>query len=285
MFKVFFCTLLFCTSIFAIDFDLRSRNYKIDGCLKQYFSKAFYCDIEDQRLCDVTNGIRTGNFKGVKCLVNAGFDFNVESGKYPSDYVPLWRAAYFKRDMLKTLFESKIPLDLEVLDLRKRTLLTSLSFSLLLDNGRQEKKLFESSELLLEKGANPNAYDKEKRTPLFFAASDGNTNLVRLLLRYSANPNAQAKNGETALMATGDDVETVELLLKAGANVDLTDMNGDSSIFYAVRECEENKARSILKNNTYLLRSLNKDGLTPLKYYLSLKSSDKCPAMRTLLER
>jgi ankyrin repeat protein len=63
---------------------------------------------------------------------------------------------------------------------------------------------------LLENGANPNAQDKNGRTPLHhvvtellessFSISDDDIKIIKLLLKYKADPNAQDNRGRTAIM-------------------------------------------------------------------------------------
>jgi ankyrin repeat protein len=79
--------------------------------------------------------------------------------------------------------------------------------------------------LLLNAGAEVNAADENRRTPLFVASRWCNSDVVKLLLRAGANVNAADFDGETPLQhacannhdANGD---TVKLLLGAGAKVD-----------------------------------------------------------------
>jgi len=52
---------------------------------------------------------------------------------------------------------------------------------------------------LLDEGANPNAEDKDGRTPLHWAANFGNLEGAKLLLASGANVNAKTNNGETPL--------------------------------------------------------------------------------------
>ena len=53
---------------------------------------------------------------------------------------------------------------------------------------------------LLDKGANPNAFDNTRDTPLMLAAKSGQIDIVRLLLARGANPTLKDRNNRTALM-------------------------------------------------------------------------------------
>ena len=55
------------------------------------------------------------------------------------------------------------------------------------------------AELLLRKGADPNATDADGLTPLHFAAQYGSGELVRVLLDWHANPRARDNGGRTPL--------------------------------------------------------------------------------------
>ena len=67
--------------------------------------------------------------------------------------------------------------------------------------GNQRPEVFT---LLVERGANPNVVSKETEwygwTPLFFACSQGNFDLVRLLIDRGADVNASEARGNNALM-------------------------------------------------------------------------------------
>ncbi len=74
-------------------------------------------------------------------------------------------------------------------------------------------------------------------TPLAYAATNGNTDVVRYLLEIGAKPNALSANGTSPLMMAvrGGHVETVDLLLANGADVDLRNQNGASALDWATR--------------------------------------------------
>jgi cytohesin len=73
---------------------------------------------------------------------------------------------------------------------------------------------------LLKKGANPNVRDEFGYTPLHWAAYEGHVDVVKLLLKHGANLNARDEDGWTPLhrAASRGHVEVVKLLLEHGAD-------------------------------------------------------------------
>jgi ankyrin repeat protein len=72
---------------------------------------------------------------------------------------------------------------------------------------------------LLAHGAKIDALDKDGNTALIKAARDGRTDVIKILLDHKANTEGKGKDGVTAL-AVSKNIETVDLLLSHGANVD-----------------------------------------------------------------
>jgi len=74
---------------------------------------------------------------------------------------------------------------------------------------------------LLRAGANAKAKNQYGSTPLAEAAASGNAQIIKLLLRAGADPESPNGEGQTALMlvARTANVDAAELLIKAGANV------------------------------------------------------------------
>ncbi|WP_394796761.1 ankyrin repeat domain-containing protein [Armatimonas sp.] len=84
---------------------------------------------------------------------------------------------------------------------------------------------------LLEKGANPNGFVREKTTdwsgaiqldltpPLSWAASIGNLNIVRLLLRHGADVDPKGYTSPLSQAASSGDLKMVKLLLRYRADV------------------------------------------------------------------
>jgi uncharacterized protein len=92
---------------------------------------------------------------------------------------------------------------------------------------------------LLQNGADPNLKDREGNSPLGVAAMTGFPDGVRVMLAARAQVNAANSRGETPLIRAVQmrDADSVELLLKSGADPDRTDnLAGMSARDYAKRD-------------------------------------------------
>jgi ankyrin repeat protein len=97
-------------------------------------------------------------------------------------------------------------------------------------------------ELLLEKGADAGAIDATGKSALAYAAGRGFTSIVRSLLQRKVDVNARLGNDLTALMwaaghseeaGSADVVETIAVLLDAGARVNDKDNRGRTALMIA----------------------------------------------------
>lgn len=90
--------------------------------------------------------------------------------------------------------------------------------------------------LLAEHGADVNLKSRDREnTALMDAAAEGNLDLLATLIRLGADLNQVSRNGQTALvLAVGKGADDVALmLLKAGADPEITDKLGMSAKTYA----------------------------------------------------
>jgi ankyrin repeat protein len=78
--------------------------------------------------------------------------------------------------------------------------------------------------------------DEYGRTPLHYAAAEGDVRKAREILHNGADPNAQDDNGWSPLhfAAQAQSVAVATLLLAAGANLELRDSFGNTALWRAV---------------------------------------------------
>ena len=122
-------------------------------------------------------------------------------------------------------------------------------------------------EVLLNHGADVNARNKDRSTPLMYAAQyNQNPQMVDLLIERGASISAMNKNNATALMLAAfgnSNPQVIRTLVKHGAQVNARDKQGDTPLSYA--------ARSLFPENAGVLIELgakvnvqNQLGYTPL---------------------
>jgi ankyrin repeat protein len=118
----------------------------------------------------------------------------------------------------------------------------------------------QSIENLVSKGADVNAQDQI--SPLMAAADSGQVSTVALLLKKGARVNDRAAlNGMTALhfAARKGFLEVVELLLKSGADFEITDSDGFTPLWSAAFMNQEKSLDLLLKKGASI-NHLDKNG-------------------------
>jgi ankyrin repeat protein len=98
----------------------------------------------------------------------------------------------------------------------------------------------EVAQLLVQNGANAKAVTRNgSLTPMFMAAKNGNPRMIDLLLKAGADANIADVNGTTVLMiaATSGNPEAIQALLKNGASVNAQEkQNGQTALMFAAWE-------------------------------------------------
>ncbi|XP_064615023.1 ankyrin repeat domain-containing protein 54-like isoform X2 [Liolophura sinensis] len=125
---------------------------------------------------------------------------------------------------------------------------------------------------LLESGVDPSSCDDKKRTPLHFAAAQGNELIVKLLLDHGADPNLTDILGNTPLhlaaCTIASHIAVVTLLLKAGTNLRAVDKSGRTPLSFA-----KSRLRVVMQQTSSTSEQLKKDihqVIEMMKEYLSL---------------
>ena len=104
--------------------------------------------------------------------------------------------------------------------------------------------------LLLSKGANVNAKQAQGRTPLYLAAMLGERRPDHALVTCSgADPNLASANGQTPLMmaASRGNVEGLRLLIERGAEVNAKDGAGETALMFACSSGNADAVRLLIE--------------------------------------
>jgi len=131
----------------------------------------------------------------------------------------------------------------------------------------------EMTRLLVAAGADPNVADEEGRTPLMSAA--GNQEALKTLLEAGARRTVNAKDraGRTALMHTAY-VDSLKLLLEAGAAIDARDARGATALMHAASTYSAPEAVKLLTSAGAKVNDVDADGRTALMLAASTPRGD-----------
>jgi uncharacterized protein len=126
----------------------------------------------------------------------------------------------------------------------------------------------QTAALLVRAGADANAANDFRMTPLSQACTNGSAGFVDLLLKAGATPNTPIGTGETPLMtcARTGSVDAVRLLLVHGANVNAKEPNqNQTALMWAAAEQHPKVAQVLIEANADL-QAHTKSGFTALHF-------------------
>ena len=105
---------------------------------------------------------------------------------------------------------------------------------------------------LLESGANVNHRTRHGSYALNAAAVENEVDVIQILLDHGADPNVQNSQGDTPLICAtkyaGGKAATVELLVKAGTNLDIRDNKGKTALDYAKAKNQQEATALLLQS-------------------------------------
>ena len=139
----------------------------------------------------------------------------------------------------------------------------------------QKDPTLETMEMLVKAGAKVNAADKQGRTPLMTLAWK-DPSLVKCVLEAGADAKAADKERNTALH-NASTLETVEMLMKAGADVNVANIKGRTPLMEIARKNFSPKAVEILLKAGADVKAVDQWGRTP---FIELAQSN--PTLETM---
>jgi ankyrin repeat protein len=216
-----------------------------------------------------------GDVEWVKTLLDANADVNAVNGK---GRTPLSNAAYESNvEMVRLLLRNGARTEIAEGDQW-----TPLHFAAQF----LTKTTLQTIRLLVEAGADVNSRIKSNATALHLAAQKGDLNILQYLIDKGGLVDAQTNQGRTPLfqaVANGH-VEAVDLLARAGANVNVLENKGlrCRPLHFAAVKGQKAMVERLLDLGADIDATTGSEGQTALKLS-SVRGSDECDEIFMLL--
>lgn len=133
------------------------------------------------------------------------------------------------------------------------------------------------TQMVLSVGLHPNELNIEGETPLMSAVMAENMETVNILLKAGANVNAARDDGRTPLhyaVAQNKDVAIAQLLLRRKTDIAAVDGNGQTALFTAAFYGNDTGCRCLLDNGA-TVQAREVGGWTAL-HYLAMRGNSAC---------
>lgn len=120
------------------------------------------------------------------------------------------------------------------------------------------------TQILLNKGADPDLRNIYSHSPLFIASEKGNSNMIMALLNYGANVDLQDQVGRTSIMiaASKGQVEATKLLIDHSENISIIDHGGNTALHYAYHSAKKEIIEYLTNKNADIVNIENKNGVS-----------------------
>ncbi|KAF2903218.1 hypothetical protein ILUMI_02975, partial [Ignelater luminosus] len=137
--------------------------------------------------------------------------------------------------------------------------------------GIGKRQNLDTIKLLLSQGANANIKNLVGKTPVHYSIMYGDFALIEELMLYEVDVNVQDEAGNTPLHVTvfkRNDLDITRLLLSSGADVNIKNAEGATSLHYAATRCKYQIVEELISSNADINMQDNA-GNTPLHYAIS----------------
>jgi uncharacterized protein len=197
----------------TLHWAVREENQDMVELLLQFLPLEFRDKNQNTALHTAVSG---NSSKFVDYLLTRGLpiDSRGSGGK-----MPIHLAAIYSTELIQVLIARKA--DLNARDMFGNTPLHAAA----------QMGSTQAVQTLLDLGADVDPVNDERETPLHKAIKRGSEMKVKLLLEHKAQPNAVNNRGDSPLhIAVSENSELVEILIRAGAEVNLPDKNGKTPL-------------------------------------------------------
>ena len=272
--------------MFLLDSGADVKLRKPDGNTCLYLAVNGHCSKETlQKIIDQGSNVNALNRNGETALIRACYNAQTESVKVllengadpnisdASGHSGILAAVHGQctNEILKEIIACKVDLDAQNKD--GRTALVLACFY------RQQ----EAVQVLLEAGSNPNITDNNGHGSLYAAVFKGcRQKIIQAMIDHHADVNATSKDKVTAIMCACNKrrVYAIHVLLKARADINIADTNGDTCLKHAVYgDCSEEVLQAIIdrgadvnvtdkRNDTALMCACRKRCMNAIKVLL-----------------
>lgn len=216
------------------------------------------------------------NYNQVRQLLDAGADINKKDAE---GYTPLLVAAAQRQDRIaQLLIERGAELDIFSAVLlgmaQEAEALLNQGIDVNLKNDKNGESLLhvavgfgrlDVAEMLIARGADLNAVNRQDETPLILATQAGDIKIVKLLINSGADLSLVDNFGEAAVhhLAESGDEDIALLLIGAGADINTVDEMENTPLHYAARSHSPELIQVLIEHGAGV-NAKNENGETPL---------------------